>query len=234
MIALITPTGGRPKQIELCAEFMRRQYYKGKVLWIIVDDVLPITTGAIEDEFRKDWQIIKVHPQNKWSDGMNTQSQNLLRATDLLKWFTIECIFIIEDDDYYSQRYLSVMMSKLSDYDVIGQQYTVYYDVVHKGWFQNGNDKHASLFQVAFTPKALPAFEATCRTGNRYIDMNFFRAVKGMKANLFDGKELAVGVKGLPGRKGIGMGHRMDLKMIPDPELVKLRDLIGEDYTYYL
>jgi len=43
-----------------------------------------------------------------------------------------------------------------------------------------------------------------------------------------------VGIKGLPGRSGIGMGHRAEIRMTPDPEFVKLKELIGDDYMYYL
>jgi len=48
MIALITPTGARPKQIRLCAEWMKRQTYNGSVLWIVVDDAIPITVDLIQ------------------------------------------------------------------------------------------------------------------------------------------------------------------------------------------
>jgi hypothetical protein len=68
-----------------------------------------------------------------------------------------------------------------------------------------------------------------------FIDMAFFRLMgKDIKVNLFDGKDLAIGIKGLPGRKGIGMGHRAEVKMARDPDFSKLKELIGDDYMYYL
>lgn len=238
MIALITATGGRPQQIRLCAEFMHKQTYQGKVLWILVDDVIPITIDSIPDNFREGWTIIKGYPEHKWKPGMNTQASNLLSGIDVLRLHVrdltqIEAIFIIEDDDYYSSEYLSVMMTKLQGFDVAGQQNTVYYNPITRGWMRNGNYRHASLFQVAFTIKVLQNFKSTCAMGRKFIDMNFFRSVQKEKVNLFNGKDLAIGIKGLPGRAGIGMGHRMDVRLTPDPKFDKLKELIGEDYKYY-
>ena len=69
-----------------------------------------------------------------------------------------------------------------------------------------------------------------------FIDMSFFRLMVGTpyKINLFDGKDLAIGIKGLSGRTGIGMGHRAEVKMTRDADFVKLKELIGDDYMYYL
>jgi hypothetical protein len=43
---------------------------------------------------------------------------------------------------------------------------------------------------------------------------------------LFD-TQMTVGIKGLPGRPGIGAGHRM--KGISDPKLAVLKKRIGDD-----
>jgi len=234
MIALITPTGARPKQIELCSKFMKHQDYDGEVLWIIVDDALPISSNCIPDDFREDWHILKLYPEKKWKLGANTQCNNLLLACDELKGFrNIQSVFMIEDDDYYSPRYLSEMVKKLEGYDVVGECNTVYYNVVYRGWFQNYNIRHASLFQCGFSIDVIQDFIYSCKLRRTFIDMNFFRAVKGRKINLFNGTPLSVGIKGLPGRDGIGIGHRMELKMVYDPYFERLKELIGDDYLYY-
>lgn len=236
MIALITPTGGRPRQTNLCAKFMKHQDYEGKVLWIIVDDVDPITTDCIPSDFKGDWTICKIFPEPKWHDGIsNTQSRNLIVGLDMVSKYEVEAIFIIEDDDYYSPQYLSTMMEKMKGFDVAGQMCTVYYNPVFRGWMRNANWKHVSLFQVAFTPKMINLFTTSCLMKRAFIDMAFFRLMgKDIKVNLFDGKDLAIGIKGLPGRTGIGMGHRAEVKMARDPDFAKLKELIGDDYMYYL
>jgi hypothetical protein len=236
-IALITPTGARPKQIGLCAKFMKQQDYDGEVLWIIVDDAVPVTTDIITDDFRKGWRIIKLYPEPRWKKGDNTQARNLLAGVNEVKKHKVDAIFIIEDDDYYSPRYLRVMMRKIKGYDVAAEAYTVYYNPVKRGYLRNVNDRHASLFQVAFVPDLLPVFKKVCETKVRFIDIDFFRTLSfsnpKKKINIFNNLDLAIGIKGLPGRAGIGMGHRADSKLISDPNFEKLRTLIGEDYIFY-
>lgn len=242
MIVLITPTGARPKQMKLCAEFMHKQDYKGSVLWIIVDDALPVTTKCVPDDFKKNWQILKIYPQQKWQPGQNTQARNLLTASEIAKYYTSDCIFIIEDDDYYRSNYLSEMMLRLKDNALIGEIHTIYYNVKRNLWYQNKNVSHASLFEVAFTSQALPIFQRVCKQHVKFIDMRFFTLVKNskLKINLFDiVPHLAIGIKGLSGRAGIGYGHKMGEgsynlgKMIQDKQRDKLKILLGEDYKYY-
>lgn len=242
MIALITPTGARPEQIQLCAEFMKRQDFKGPVLWIIIDDADPVTTDFITEGFRENWTIIKVYPTIKWKVGMNTQATNLIAGVDIAIKHDLNAIFIIEDDDYYKPNYLRIMLEKMQGFDIVGEKYTVYYNVVKHLVFQNQNDQHASLFQVAFVPSLLPVFRRVCMdVGKRFIDVRFFREARSLKCkiNLFNSENLAVGIKGMAGRTGIGFGHRMgvgpyDLKrMSIDLNCVRLKELIGDDFVYY-
>jgi hypothetical protein len=236
MIALLTPTGNRPKQIELCAEFMKRQDYKGDVLWVIVDDAEPKTINFIKNDFRENWKIVKIYPEKKWQPGMNTQASNMLTGIETINKHKVEAVFIIEDDDYYKPKYLSSMLKKLNGFDIAGEQNTIYYNVVRKTWYPNMNRLHASLFQVVFTEKMIPVFRNVCQEHCKFIDMRFFRRAYGekRKVNLFDNEHLSIGIKGLLGRTGIGFGHRVNVnKMKPDPDMIKLKELIGKDYTYY-
>ena len=57
---------------------------------------------------------------------------------------------------------------------------------------------------------------------------------KRYKINLFNHENLAIGIKGLPGRNGIGVGHHDNLNLIPDPDWAQLKKLIGNDYMFYL
>lgn len=232
MIALITPTGGRPKQFELCMKWMRNQTYKGRVFWIVIDDCVPVTTDDLKEDFKDDWIIIKKYPTPTWENGMNTQSRNLQVAVDIIKafprsWF--KAIFIIEDDDYYKPTYIETMLNHLDTYDVIGQGYTIYYNVVQKIFKQHINMRHSSLFQTCFTINSLPIFEKCF--GKKFIDIEFFN--RSINKYIFDGEPLSIGIKGLPGREGIGMGHRMNIQS-NDVDNSKLKDLIGEDYKYYI
>jgi len=237
MIVLITPTGARPKQIELCMEFMANQDYTGEVLWIIIDDAIPVTTDCIPINFRLGWNIVKIYPKPEWQVGQNTQVRNLLAGlNEVKKHQSVETVFIIEDDDYYSPQYLRVMVEKMNGFELIGQICTVYYNPVVRCWMRNGNHHHASLFQTAFRKSVIPTFETVCMRRTNFVDSHLFRVFAGSfrtKVNLFDGRDLAIGMKGLPGRTGIGMGHRAEIRMAPDPDFVMLKTLIGDDYKYY-
>lgn len=234
MIFLITPTGCRPDQINLCAFYMKRQTYTEKVVWIIVDDCYPLTTNGIQENFRENWMIIKAYPQPHWIPGLNTQGRNLSVGTNIIhnqfNLKEIEAIFIIEDDDYYKPHYLQNMMSHLNGFQATGERHTIYYNVLYRTHFTNPNVGHSSLFQTAFMPEVLPLFEK-CYI-QKFIDMNFWSMLT--RVNLFNDNNLSVGIKGIPGRYGIGAGHTRLRNMPADNNWNYLRSIIGvEDAKIY-
>lgn len=240
MIALITPTGNRSKQINLCAKWMKRQTYTGNVLWVIVDDAIPVTTDFIFDDFRQGWIIKKVHPRPAWEIGWNTQCRNIQAGLDVVKQYEVEAIYIIEDDDYYFPNYLEVMQSKLKGFVAAAEVDTIYFNVSTMLPIYNHNRKHGSLFQTAFTPEVLPVFERVLASKPKFIDMEFWKLIQQTEINLFTPiRFLSVGIKGMPGRPGIGGGHvqryvtaaKGDVRA----EKIKLlKSLIGLDYLLYL
>jgi hypothetical protein len=240
MIALITATGGRPIQFNLCQEFMRRQTYKGDVLWIIIDDCAPTTTDNVKYDFKEDWIIIKHYPKPLWRQGQNTQFRNMIEGGDMvLKNFNekdIKAVFIIEDDDYYKPTYLENMMSRFETFDIIGETYSVYYNVTYNNYIVWGNVKHCSLFQTAFTPKIIPILQDICRHPSPYpgfyIDVELWSKVKN-RCFFRDGN-LAIGIKGLPGRGGIGAGHDNYKNMTADTNGHYLKELLGDDADLYI
>ena len=166
MIILITPTGSRQAQINLCKLWMQRQTYKGEVAWIIVDDAYPRT---IENVTRQGWDVVKIYPEPRWITGMNTQARNIAAGVnEALKHKDIKAIFIIEDDDYYKPYYLDEMMQRLNGFDLIGEMKTIYYNVLTRQHVTNPNTIHASLFQTAFTLNALPQLEKAFES--KFID----------------------------------------------------------------
>ena len=235
MIVLITPTGGRAIQINLCSTFMQRQTYTGKVVWIIIDDCEPRTTDFIPDDFREDWTIIKAYPVPLWNPSLNTQGRNLSVGINTLlqnyKQEDIEAVFIIEDDDYYKPCYIERMMLQMKGYKLIGEMDTVYYNVFYRRYFHNRNDCHASLFQIAFSAEAIPIFRE-CYPA-RFIDAHFFMLFHGVGVNLFNEDHLSIGIKGLPGRAGIGAGHGRAMNMRQDINMNYLNNLIGPDVNLY-
>lgn len=261
MIALITPTGARAKQIRFCANYMKRQNYTGEVLWIVVDDALPRTSEIIpaekeylisdnglidvssldnHEKFRNDWGVVKLYPVPVWEAGQNTQARNLQAGITFLKTLKadVDAIFIIEDDDWYGENYLKEMTARLKGFDVVGETKTIYYNVADHTVRPNHNTNHASLFQTGFTPTVLPLFENILHNSSRFIDMDFFRACRGKKVNLLNNVRFSVGMKGMPGRPGIGVGHTVKMSVttskLPFSKCMELKELIGMDYLNYL
>ena len=231
MITLITPTGVRKKQFELCARWMRQQTYEGDVTWIIVDDGAQRTTDLITADFRPRWTIEKIYPKPSWSHGMNTQGRNLGEALMLIekKYINSECIFVIEDDDYYKPNYLERMIANFENYDLVGEKNTIYYNVNFRRHITNANTAHASLFQTAFTPRLIPLVRSCLR--HKFIDAELWRLAHNK--HLFKEDDLAVGIKGMPGRAGIGAGHGKLMNMKQDFNLLYLKKLIGNDTVHY-
>lgn len=241
MIALITPTGARPDQFNLCSILMQRQIYGGEVVWIIVDDALPITTNKVGEGFRDKWRIMKVFPAPAWRYGQNTQARNLAAGIDtLLANFEekdIEAIFIIEDDDYYRPNYLDRMMERITPYKVLGEVNTVYYNVYYRYYFINRNVYHVSLFQLAFKPEMIPLLQ-TCYN-ERFIDFKFYEKLHNQsyvsrgEVGFFSEGNLAIGIKGMYGRAGIGAGHGRLMNMTPDLKMDYLISQIQDDTKFY-
>jgi hypothetical protein len=228
MIALVTPSGMRPDQFRLCAAWMHRQDYAGEVLWVIVDDGLSVTTNNVQPGFRDNWTILKVYPRPAWQ-GTNTQGRNIqagiiamLNHPDNYK---INAIFIIEDDDYYKANYLSEMVKRMGTYDLIGETNTIYYNVQWRLHCDNNNKQHSSLFQTAFSPALVPLF-LTCMN-QKFIDADIWAKCKNKL--LFHAGTLSVGIKGMPGRGGIGAGHTRNMAFSPDPSMNYLITQIGND-----
>ena len=236
-IALITPTGERPKQFRDCAEYMKRQNYLGEVVWIIVDDGRESTTEAVQPDFKKNWTIVKSFPVPKWKPGQNTQSRNLQEGIkELEKIKGIEYVFIIEDDDWYSECYLLEMVKQMIGYQLTAQVNTIYINVKDFTIRFNHNSKHGSLFQVGFSIDILNVFKRVVSRAVRFIDIQLFK--ESVRKNLFHSQQrLSIGIKGQPGRPGIGNGHKMihpeRIKLTVE-ETNQLALFVGQDYLKYL
>lgn len=231
MIYLITPTGARPNQLALCAKWMQNQTYSGAVCWVIVDDCQPNTARSIiPEDFRKNWKVVHITPEYIWSPGMNTQGENMKILLNYVKnENNVDGVFVIEDDDYYSPRFIETTYKYLKTYELVGENRTIYYSLNSKGWIRNGNTQHSSLFQTAFRKSFIPTIEKCCN--QKYIDIHAWRMARN---KLLFNEQLSIGIKGMKGRGGIGNGHRNDANYIKDNSYNKLKSFVGDDYKWYL
>lgn len=187
--------------------YMRRQTYQHPVTWVVVDDCNPRTTDDLQTDFKARWTILKTYPTPTWRPGENTQGRNLNAAINIIlhnfQLSDVECIFFIEDDDYYRPEYLERMMQYWDGGGLLAETNTIYYNALMRHYLVNANTAHGSLFQTAMSPLAIPYLKKVLH--ERFIDFALWRSTPGGK--LFHEYDLAVGIKGLPGRGGIGGGH---------------------------
>lgn len=226
MLTLLTATGCRQKAWALCERWMARQTYAGPVRWVIVDDgeeAQPIT-------FKRDgWTLEVIRPKPFWSAGQNTQARNLLAGLEVID--SAERLVVIEDDDWYAADWLAHVDTRLTADMLIGEKRARYYSLSKRVGRELGNQFHSSLCSTAMTGKAIDAFRKVCKEANKFIDMQLWRSHQPRL--LFDGHRV-VGIKGLPGRGGIGVGHTKEFQGTADSSGRILREWVGDDAAAYL
>jgi len=225
MLTLITPTGGRPEAWELCKRWMRNQDFEGEVTWIVVDDgERPQSMQGIPEA----WTVIALYPRPTWAPGDNTHVRNLTHAMQYL-WGKDPQVVMIEDDDYYAPGWLSHCAEHLAVYDLVGESDCAYFNLARMNYRKCHNYSHASLCATAFKGPAIPLFKDILRESARYLDVDLWHHFTG--AICLTTAQFVVGIKGLPGRRGIGIGHTM-VSGVSD--VARLKALVGEDIEHYV
>jgi hypothetical protein len=227
---LLTVTGERPDAFAICQKWMQRQTYEGRVEWIIVDD------GRVESNMiyqpPPDWSVVFARPEQKWQPGMNTQAANLRAGLELIGDGPV---VIIEDDDWYSPDWLAACAAGLKSADLFGECFAIYYNVASRVRLDISNANHASLCATAMKGAAIDALREQVERAPKFIDLklwNEFNGTKALRNPRLEKRRHVVGIKGMPGRANIGIGH--ELKGRSDPDGVLLREIIGEDAAEYL
>jgi hypothetical protein len=226
MLILLTATGARPQAWAICERLMQRQTYAGPVRWVIVDDgetAQPITFA------REGWTLEVLRPQPFWRVGQNTQARNL--AAGLAAIGADARVLVLEDDDWYAPDWLAHADAQLDRAELVGEGRARYYNVSSRIGRQLSNGAHASLCSTALRGWALNVLRDVVRTQPKFIDLNLWK--RHGRGIVFDGHRV-VGIKGLPGRGGIGMGHHADFRGTADPHGALLRSWVGDDAELYL
>jgi hypothetical protein len=225
VIQLLTATGMRPEAFALCERWMAAQSYNGPATWFIVDD--GVDRQALPN-LSKSWNIEYLRAAPFWQPGQNTQARNLLVGLQAVD--PAVPVAMIEDDDYYAPDWLDTVLHELECAELVGEQLARYYNVTLRRGMQLNNKRHASLCATALRDGALATFERACKVAPKFIDLELWHHHRDK--HLFRGNRV-VGIKGLPGRGGIGMGHRSDFKGELDLDGALLRSWIGSDASAY-
>jgi len=244
-VTVITLTGDRPLAFALCKLWMSGQTLKPDQ-WIVVDD------GKTPLVPTPEMTYIRREPRR--DDPSHTMILNMRAALPAIAG---EKILFLEDDEYYAPRYVEEMARRLEEYEVVGIARSKYYHLPTGGFLRHSNMDHASLAQTGFRGSFLPEF-AMLLKGDMFLDIRIWkkvgntqklkwgeetcvvgeRIVGNGRGLLFDDgieSNLYVGMKGLPGRMGIGCGHREYKEYLKDtPDREVLRRWIPGNYQHYL
>lgn len=230
MITVITPTGDRPLAFSLCLAWIEHQTVAPS-RWIIIDDGKVPMSAELISNLPSFARYIRREPQA--DDPKHTLALNLRVALPLV---TGDRILIMEDDEYYAPGYIEAMVRALDNHLIAGLKNAKYYHLPTGGHFQNHNDHHASLAETAFRAVAIPEIYALIADNDDpFIDIKIWKKFLA-QGKLFDDTDgsLYVGMKGLPGRPGIGGGHKTNLYRQHDtPDRKILRQWCPKDFQVY-
>lgn len=223
MLQIITPTGDRPLAWALCQRWMAQQTYSGPVVWFVSDDGIEPQSMIFH---RPGYELRSLRLAPK---AGNTQARNLLALLDCVdrKWPVV----VWEDDDYYAPNWLNTIALNLHHADLIGESPARYYNVALRIGLVLKNRHHASLCATVVQGLAIQTLISACQTKQKFIDIDLWK--RHPYRYLFSGQQV-IGIKGLPGRMGIGLGHQANFTGTLDLEGQLLTQWIGKDAVFYL
>jgi hypothetical protein len=218
----LTATGGRSEALALTARWLDAQSYRGPAQWVICDDCVPASPVP-----RSRFDVRVIWPPWRWQPGMNTQARSMAALLERVP--DDATVIIVEDDDCYLPQHVSNLLAELESYDLVGEKTSRYFNIKTMRWRLMPGKYHASLATVGVKGEALQTLREICARGSRRIDMDLWGQFAGPKTLLESAH--VIGIKGLPGRAGIGVGHR-DSFGTPDDGTV-LREWLGDRATAY-
>lgn len=171
-------------------------------------------------------------PRRIAGPGINTQRDNMNIA---LEHVSGDFIFVLEDDDFYAPNYLREMLSAFSNSDIVGLGNAKYYKMDMPGFTARGNFSHASLSQTAIKRSLLPLLKEAVNSGEFYFDVKLWDLAKQQKLpmTLISNTLLSIGVKGMPGRKGLTPAHKDNKGFLMDTGEKVFQEWFGTFQSLY-
>lgn len=238
MLALLTPTRGRPVGLAIAAHYVVRMAAGMEdVVWVICDGTGgPKIESAYMTGSVRTWHLKEDHAGLRKHESLST---NVERGIGFARRLGATMVAVIEDDDWYDRSYARWVMAELQGADLIGESYAMYYNVATRRCRQLPNANHASLCSSAWRlgtdvdRKVMRAIEESKRI-ETFLDLAIWQTCDGKLHNpCMCAPRRVVGMKGLPGITGIGMGHTPEALNVSDHNMDILRKLIGPDADRY-
>jgi len=219
LISILTPTGDRPLGVSLLGHWINHQ-----TIFEVLPDVWVEWIIVYDDEEERYSKLCGIQHDKliasstrltyrKEYVGPKSMARNLLEACKQARG---DYIFICEDDDYYAPDHLLHCLYKMNgvckSYDAVGTIWQKYYNI-YKQCFKTYKNIGSAMCATAFKRELLPTMEMALKWGfdkaHKGMDRKFWDTItieQHRAVDIFDGHDV-VGIKGLPGREGIGVGH---------------------------
>lgn len=225
-LIVITPTADQPLGMRLAERYMARQTVQ-PTRWIVADDgATHATLTAGQEHLRRARTV----------DGGPSLAGNLLAALDALGPVS-GAIVIWEHDDWYAARHLELCQTRLKTCGATGSIWQRYYNVPTRMFRIMRNIGSAlcnTAFDASYRDLLRRAAEHAIAHNHYGIDRRLWEALPARARDLHQDNTV-LGIKGLPGRAGLGVGHRPKREQWhADPEGAMLRTWIGADAEHYL
>lgn len=223
-VTLITPTADQPTGLALLERYMARQTAPWHQ-WIVTDD------GDVPATLTMGQQHIV---RARWEEGARSLAGNIRAA---IPHVTGDAVLIVEHDDWYSPEHVATCVANLARAPLTGSRAQRYYNVSARAWITMKNVGSA-LCNTALRAELVPELDRAAALAHSLdsigLDRIFWEA--NLSAGLVTDQQTVVGIKGLPGRKGLGLGHRPHGRpgWHHDPRGDVLRQWVGADADAYL
>jgi glycosyltransferase involved in cell wall biosynthesis len=226
-ISVITPTADQPLGMALAERYMARQTIQPDE-WVVADDGTrhaSLTMGQLHLKLPRLYE------------GGRSLASNLLEA---LPEVTGDAIVIWEHDDWYAPNHIETCLHTLGRNLATGSVAQRYYNVPLRLYISLTN-KGSALCNTALRSCAMDYLkDASLRvldSGGIGVDRLFWESLPKGAGNTHR-HNTVVGIKGLPGRQGLGMGHRprpgFRRRWMEDATLNVLRSWVGDDIANYV
>jgi glycosyltransferase involved in cell wall biosynthesis len=227
-VSVLTPTCNRPVALKLTERMLQRQTRQPDQ-WVIADGSLERI--AFPDPDDRSVVVVR-YPQEP---GPRNFCTNVMRG---LEYVNGDVVVIFEDDDWYHPTHIERMVAALerdAGLWAVGDPWQRYYNPIAGVWKVYKNIG-SSLAQTAIRRAAVPALQEAAKIlsvpAKIGVDRYFWDRLPN-DWKLIKTYDTVVGIKGLPGQRGLGVGHRPTPDWTPDPDWSKLREWIGDDVGIY-
>lgn len=221
-VCIMTCTGDRHEAFLLLQKYVARQTFGGGVQWLVVDDGRRHSelTVPLPPNIRVDH--VKLPPVGP---GFASFRRNMKHA---LANIGAPLVVVMEDDEWYGPRWVKEMAGLLEDATLAGERRALYYNVKCRLFRRWNNTRHASMCQTAFRREFAETITRKIqKSATVMIDKVIWKMdVPKKMAPPFN---QCVGIKGMPGRGGIGAGHRPRKKLYKhDADGLYLKGILGD------